>query len=175
MTFQCSGLTRKNNRCKKVTYNSTGLCHIHTNSTMVTSSSHLGSIVSGSSRLESSLDSNSSQIDSNSSDNDSHYDSLYDSSESPLRGYTFMAIIDGRTYAFTDVYIPNPPPPQPSQNLKNMVDTFTVTNCVSDCIVCLETGNAIIPCCLQTFCKDCLLKWLTAHNTCPHCRQTVTV
>src|SRR6266487_2608508 len=44
------------------------------------------------------------------------------------------------------------------------------------CHICQDVlKNAVVaPCCLQTFCDDCIRDWLKKDNTCPNDRKSMT-
>ncbi|CAG2165547.1 unnamed protein product [Oppiella nova] len=45
------------------------------------------------------------------------------------------------------------------------------------CSLCEDILNCPMttPCCLKTFCEDCITKWLQNNTTCPYDRKTLTV
>ena len=46
-----------------------------------------------------------------------------------------------------------------------------------NCNICFEKLKkpALVPCCHNLFCGECLMKWLSRNNTCPLCRQSLTI
>ena len=45
------------------------------------------------------------------------------------------------------------------------------------CGICLAIlkSPAVVPCCRQTYCSECIVEWLSAQKSCPYDRQRLTV
>eukprot|EP01012_Entosiphon_sulcatum_P006213 TRINITY_DN12915_c0_g1_i1.p1 TRINITY_DN12915_c0_g1~~TRINITY_DN12915_c0_g1_i1.p1 ORF type:complete len:169 (+),score=8.20 TRINITY_DN12915_c0_g1_i1:37-507(+) len=80
--------------------------------------------------------------------------------------------------AFLDSTPPGPPPVT-SQVLKQLVDGELCLDVAhlqgsKDCSICLDEhevgGRGIVLPCSHVYHKDCLVPWLSQHNTCPMCR-----
>lgn len=63
------------------------------------------------------------------------------------------------------------------KQLANIDERFNNMLNNQNCHICLNTMNNIVmePNCQNLFCGDCLLKWLTTHNSCPICRTNIVL
>jgi hypothetical protein len=61
--------------------------------------------------------------------------------------------------------------------LANIDERFNNMLANQNCHICLNTMDNIVmePNCQNLFCGDCLLKWLTNHNSCPICRTNIVL
>jgi RNA polymerase subunit RPABC4/transcription elongation factor Spt4 len=41
------------------------------------------------------------------------------------------------------------------------------------CPICTENAVEVQTTCNHHYCKDCLTQWLSSHETCPYCRETI--
>ena len=63
------------------------------------------------------------------------------------------------------------------KQLANIDERFNNMLANQNCHICLNTMDNIVmePNCQNLFCGDCLLKWLTNHNSCPICRTNIVL
>lgn len=64
------------------------------------------------------------------------------------------------------------------EQLKTRIDLLTERiRQSSDCLVCFTPpeNRCITTCCKNTFCFECICKWLNVRTSCPLCRENITV
>src|SRR2546427_671469 len=63
----------------------------------------------------------------------------------------------------------------PGYEISRFVNLTQADNELLVCLICHDIfrNPVVAPCCLQTFCEDCIGDWLETNSTCPNDRQTL--
>jgi hypothetical protein len=61
-----------------------------------------------------------------------------------------------------------------NDKIQDLCSCMEAVSIDSDCMICLDKVDKkyfTVNCCKQTFCKNCLGRWLSSEFSCPHCRN----